>query len=901
MKLVIVESPAKAKTIGRFLGKGYKVAASFGHVRDLPSSAEEIPEEYKGKDWARMAVDVDRGFTPIYIVPPSSRKHIAELRKLMKDVDEVVLATDEDREGESISWHLLEVLKPKVPVKRIAFHEITQEAIKEALASPRDLNQELVKAQESRRVLDRLFGYSLSPVLWKKVRPKLSAGRVQSVAVRLVVEREEERRRFKKAEYFSIEAHLKGGEAQFDASLVSYDDKRIVEGKDFDPETGQLTHTGKKAAEVVWLDKAKAEQLSQALEKGLPWTVSLVEQKETRQRPYPPFMTSTLQQAASAILGFSPRKTMQVAQKLYEGVDFGGGEREGVITYMRTDSLTLSTKALAEAEKVIQSKYGEKYHDGFRFYSTKQKNAQEAHEAIRPTHLSRTPESFKGELNDDEMALYRIIWNRTIASQMTDAQLLKTRVEFDAMADGKKAVLRANGSVVVFPGYLRVADVSQKDNELPPVKEGQKVGKGEAIQLAGIDAESHETEPPARYTEASLIKRLEEEGIGRPSTYAPTISTIEARGYVERRGTALVPTYLAVAVIQLLRDHFPEYVDIGFTARMEDALDDIANGDQDSLVFLKEFYRGGGEKFGHGLEPQIAHELPKIEFPAIPLGNDPKTKAPIVVRIGRNAPYLQRGEGGDGNTAPVPAESTFEDLSVERALDLFEQRAKGDEPIGKHPETGEAIYVLLGPYGPYVQLGEVTEDKKKKPKRASLPKGMNPGQVDIPTALKLLSIPRDLGTHPDTGATIVATVGRFGPYIKCGDDSRSLKKDDDVYTVTRERALDLLAQPKAASRRGKKVLLTLKDPESGKTIEVCEGKWGPYITDGEKNAKAPKDVEPTAITFEQAKAALAEAPGKAGKSSGRRKAPAKSKAAPKAKADGAPKAPRRGRASAAAS
>ncbi len=897
---MIVESPAKAKTIGRFLGKGYKVAASFGHVRDLPSSAEEIPEEYKGKDWARMAVDVDRGFTPIYIVPPSSRKHIAELKKLLKDADEVILATDEDREGESISWHLLEVLQPKVPVKRIAFHEITHEAIQEALANPRELDQALVKAQESRRVLDRLFGYSLSPVLWKKVRPKLSAGRVQSVAVRLVVEREEERRRFRMAEYFSIEAHLKGGDAQFDASLVSYDDKRIVEGKDFDPETGLLSHSGKKAAEVLWLDKPKAEHLAQALERCLPWTVSLVEQKETRQRPYPPFMTSTLQQAASAILGFSPRKTMQVAQKLYEGVDFGGGEREGVITYMRTDSLTLSTKALAEAERVIKSKYGEKYHDGFRFYSTKQKNAQEAHEAIRPTHLSRTPDSFRGELSGDEMALYRIIWNRTIASQMTDAQLLKTRVEFDAIADGKKAVLRANGSVVVFPGYLRVADVSQKDNELPGVKEGQKVGKGEAIQLAGIEAESHETEPPARYTEASLIKRLEEEGIGRPSTYAPTISTIEARGYVERRGKALVPTFVAVAVIQLLRDHFPEYVDIGFTARMEDALDDIANGDQDSLAFLKEFYRGG-EKFGHGLEPQIAHELPKIEFPAILLGQDPKSKAPIVVRIGRNAPYLQRGEGGEGNTAPVPADMTFEDMNVDRALELFEQRAKGDEPIGKHPETGEAIYVLLGPYGPYVQLGEQPEEKKKKPKRASLPKGMKPGQVDLPTALKLLSIPRDLGTHPESGAAIVATVGRFGPYIKCGDDSRSLRKDDDVYTVTCERALELLAQPKAAGRGGKKVIHSLSDPETGKTIQVCEGKWGPYITDGEKNAKAPKDVEPTAITLEQAKAALAEAPNKPGKSGGRRKAAAKPKAPRKAKAAASPTAPKRGRASAPAS
>ena len=826
MKLVIVESPAKAKTIGRFLGKDYKVAASYGHIRDLPSSADEIPAEFKKEKWARMAVAVDRGFQPIYVVPASSKKNIAELKKLLKDADEVVLATDADREGESISWHLQEVRKPKVPVKRIAFHEITHEAIDEALSNPRDLNQELVRAQESRRVLDRLFGYSLSPVLWKKVRPKLSAGRVQSVAVRLIVEREEERRRFRKAQYYSIDAHLKGGDIEFDAKLVEFDGKRPVEGKDFDPTTGELQEGGK-SKDTVLLDESLAKQIADGIKGALPWRVSLVEQKDAKQRPYPPFMTSTLQQAASALLGFSPRKTMQIAQKLYEGVDLGSGEREGLITYMRTDSLTLSNKALAEAEQVIKSEFGDKYHDGFRFYTTKSKNAQEAHEAIRPTHLSRKPDSLRSELSNDEMALYRIIWNRTVASQMTDAQLLKTRVEFEAGVDGKKATLRATGSVVKFPGYLRVADSSQQDTQLPAVTEGQNVGPGESIVVSDVEPVSHETTPPARYTEATLIKRLEEEGIGRPSTYAPTVSTIENRGYVERRGKALVPSFLAVAVTKLLRDHFPEYVDIGFTAQMEDALDNISNGDQDPLAFLEGFYRGHG-KFGHGLEPQIATELPRIEFPAIPLGEDPESKAPIVVRIGRNAPYLQRGEGGEGNTAPVPMDATFEELNVEHALELLEQRAMVDEPIGKHPDTGEAIYVLLGPYGPYVQLGEVTEDEKKKPKRASLPKGMKPDEVDMPLALKLLSLPRDLGTHPDSGNKIVATVGRFGPYIKCGDDSRSVRGDDDIYEITRDRALELLAQPKAARRGGKQVIATLgKDRDTDAPIEVCDGRYGP--------------------------------------------------------------------------
>ena len=895
MKLVIVESPAKAKTIGRFLGKDYIVAASYGHVRDLPGSAEEIPEEFKSKPWARMAVDVENDFKPIYVISEDSKKHIAELKKLLKKADEIVLATDEDREGESISWHLLEILKPKVPVKRIAFHEITQEAIDEALANPRDVNLELVRAQESRRVLDRLFGYSLSPVLWKKVRPKLSAGRVQSVAVRLVVEREEERKAFRVAEYWSVDAHLVKDDIEFAVSVIEIDGKRPATGKDFDPDSGDLLPEARDRGDVIHLNEDDAAKCAAALKTSFPWTVRSVDQKEARQRPQPPFMTSTLQQAASSLLNFSPRKTMQVAQRLYEGTDLGGGEREGLISYMRTDSLTLSARALEETAMVIRARFGPKFYEEARHYATKSKNAQEAHEAIRPTRLSYAPDGLRAYLDQDELALYTLIWNRTVASQMPDAQLLRTSVDIEVTADGRHVVMRANGSVVVFQGYLKVADVAQKDTQLPPLAEGEKVESADTLtqtsvdgdhvlRLVDIDAEDHFTQPPARFTEASLVRRLEEQGIGRPSTYAPTISTIQARGYVDHKGKALFPTFLGIAVVSLLRDHFPEYIDFGFTARMEDVLDDISNGEQDALDFLKGFYRGGGD-FGHGLEPQIEREMERIEFPALALGKDPETGADLVVRLGKSAPYVQRGEGGEGNTAPIPQDIGYEELTQEKALELIEARAKGNEPIGQHPESGESIYALVGPYGPYVQLGEITEENKK-PKRASLPRGSDPGEVDVATAVRLLSLPRELGKHPDTGEPVIATTGRYGSYIKCDTETRSLPAEDDVYAIGFERALKLLAEPKRSRRTSKKVLKTLgTDAETEKAIEVCEGRYGPYVTDGDVNRSLPKDMEPQTITLEQAIELLAKAPKKKKKSKAKpKKKKAKSKAKPKAQA-----------------
>jgi len=574
---------------------------------------------------------------------------------------------------------------------------------------------------------------------------------------------------------------------------------------------------------------------------------------------------------------------MQVAQKLYEGVDLGGGEREGLITYMRTDSVTLSDEALNQAARVIKREFGDAYHRR-RQFSTKSKLAQEAHEGIRPTDLSRKPESVANLLSNEELKLYRLVWNRTLASQMADAKLLKTTVDFETAVDGKRVVLRSNGSVVTFPGFLKVADSAQQDTQLPPIKEGEEVGPDRAIGLAKLEALKHETRPRARYTEASLIQRLEEEGIGRPSTYAPTLSTIQARGYVDVQGKALVPTYLAVATTTMLKEHFAEYVDLKFTARMEDALDDIANGDQDSVEFLTEFYKGHG-KFGRGLEPHIESELPKIEFPTIPLGDDPETGEALVVRIGKVAPYIQRGEGGPENNVSVPVDVTYEELDAEKASQLLREKAKGNEPLGVDPETQEKIYAMVGPYGPYVQLGERTEENKK-PKRASLPKGTNLSEVTLALALKLLTLPRELGDHPDDGKKVTTAIGRFGPYVKWEKEFRSLEGSDDPYTITFERAMELLRQPKKTRRSTKKVLVTLgKDPSTETDVEICEGRYGPYVTNGEANRSVPKEKDPMKLTMEEALALLALAPKKKKKKAAakKKKAGARKKKTSKAK------------------
>ena len=854
MKLIIVESPAKARTIEKFLGPEYKVAASYGHVRDLPSSAAEIPPEFREKKWARLGVDTDSGFIPIYVVSSASKKHVAELKKLLAKADELLLATDEDREGEAISWHLQELLKPKIPVRRITFHEITKDAIKEALANPRDLNVQLVRAQESRRILDRLYGYSLSPVLWKKIRTKLSAGRVQSVAVRLIVEREEDRQAFHIATYWGVEAQLQAGDLSFKAKLVAIDGKKLAGGKDFDSNTGHLKNPDK----VRLLESEEAQRIAASVP-GLPWQVSRIERKETKQRPSPPFITSTLQQTASSKLNMSPKQAMLVAQHLYEGIDLGNGTRDGLITYMRTDSLTLSEKALADAAAFIENKFGAEYTPGPRRYKTKAKSAQEAHEAIRPTDINRTPETMARALKKEELALYRLIWNRTVASQMADARLDKTTVDFRIDIDGEEHVFRAQGSIIRFPGYLMVYGGGQEDTLLPELSEGQTFGPGDhdsrsssPVAVATVSEQRHETTPPARYSEASLVKKLEEEGIGRPSTYAPVISTIQQRGYVTKKAGALLPTYIGMAVVHLLRRHFTQYVDLQFTAKMEEDLDAIAAGEIDWVDFLSHFYKGNGDN-GEGLLERIATELPEIEFPAIPLGNDPGSGARITVRIGKNYVYVQIGTGEDPQRAALPVDLLIDELTPDKAMELISARVKGKEPLGQHPESGQNVYVLIGPYGPYVQLGEVTENKK--PKRVGLPRGKPPESVTLEDALQLLSLPRLLGTDPETGKKVTASIGRFGPFVESDRVFAKLDNEDQLFTVTLEEAL-----PRIRTKAKKTILKDLGEhPESGQQLRVVRGRYGPYVTDGKVNAALGKGADPSAVTLDEAVAMIANA------------------------------------------
>ncbi len=860
MKLIIVESPAKARTITRFLGKDYTVTSSYGHIRDLPGSASEVPAKYKKESWSRLGVNPDDNYSPIYVVSKDSKKQVTELKSLLKEADEVLLATDEDREGEAISWHLLEVLKPKVPVKRISFHEITKSAIEEALDAPRDIDMQLVRAQEGRRILDRLYGYSLSPVLWRKVKSKLSAGRVQSVAVRLVVEKEEERQAFHTATYCDIEAKLAKEDLQFTAKLTSVDGKRLAGGKDFDPDTGYL----KKSGERLHLNKDQAHKMALAALEEQPWHVSDVTFKESTQRPAPPYTTSTLQQAASGKLRMSPQRVMRIAQRLYEGVSLEGGRREGLITYMRTDSLTLSEKALAEAETMIARDFGADYTNGPRRYKTKTKAAQEAHEAIRPTLFERTPDSVAPFLDSEELNLYRLIWNRTVASQMTNAKLDKTTVEFSARAGGRDLLFRTNGSVVRFPGFLRVQGSADKDSLLPDFQKGMTLGKSpgneagtSGVTIQSVDPLTHETQPPARYSEATLIKKLEEEGIGRPSTFASVIATIQSRDYVVKKNGALLPTYVGIAVTHLLREHFNQYVDLKFTARMEEDLDRIALGEVDWITFLDSFYRGDG-KDHPGLEQRIENELPKIDFPRIIVGDDLETGGRIVLRIGRNYVYVEV-EGDTERRATLPVDLLIDELSPQKVLDLIKAVDKSREPIGQDPETGKDIYSKTGPFGPYLQLGEMEDDKK--PKRISLGKATDPSSIDLEYALRLLSLPRDVGVDPVSGKTVHAGLGRFGPYVELARVFVSVKDVDQLFTVTLDEALELI------KNKNKKVVLHEigTHPETGEPLAVYKGRYGPYVSSGKINATIGRDREPADVTVQMALELLAAAAERKGK------------------------------------
>ena len=904
--LVIVESPAKARTLSRFLGNKYRVEASYGHIRDLPESAAEVPAEIKGKSWGRLGVDTDGDFTPYYVVPADKKKNVTALKAAMKDASELILATDPDREGESISWHLKELLKPKVKVRRIVFHEITEEAVNAALAEAHDVDENLVRAQESRRILDRLYGYTLSPVLWKKVQTGLSAGRVQSVAVRLIVEREEERLAFRTASYWDLEAKLRKGATEFPATLAKVGGQRVATGKDFDSK-GTLTSNT-----VKLLGEQDAQSLRETLMRRLPWTVTSVEEKPFTKRPSPPFTTSTLQQEANRKLGFSSERTMQIAQRLFQGMDLGGGDLEGLISYHRTDSTTLSTKALAEAAEAVKQLYGGDFHQQ-RQYQTKVRNAQEAHEAIRPTHFHRTPQSLERILESDELKIYELIWKRAVASQMADARMMRTTVEISGeTTDGAPATFTASGNAIEFPGYLRAyvegsddptAALDEQETLLPKLAVGEQVWSPDKLDqdliLLNLDAKGHQTSPPARYTEASLVKRLEEEGIGRPSTYAPTVATIQRRGYISRQGKALVPSFTAFAVTRLLRNHFGDYVDISFTAEMEEILDQISNGEKDWLEFLAEFYRGDKKKKHRGLEHLVEDKADEIEYPIIELGKDPESNLPVRVRIGRYGPFLQLGSQNDGGPrASLPDDLAPADLTLEKAVQLLKAKAQGPKALGTDPATGQQVYVMHGRFGAYVQLGETPEDRDaEKPRRASLGRDYTEETITLDAALRLLSLPRELGKGED-GEPILANLGRFGPYVKHGSEFRSLEESDDVYTISFERAKELLAQPKKSMRRARQAPKELKNlgkhPESGAEVKILDGRYGPYVTDGETNASVPKGTQVEAVTMQSAMELLAARAGMGGKKSKRPKA--KAAKAPAKRAAGKSKKPAAARA-----
>jgi DNA topoisomerase-1 len=838
--LVIVESPTKAKTIRNYLPKDYQVEASMGHIRDLPSSSEEIPAEYKQYEWSRLGVNVDNNFEPIYIIPKGKNKTVQQLKKALQSADELILATDEDREGESISWHLLQLLKPKVPIKRMVFHEITQDAIKKALSNCRDIDENLVHAQETRRILDRLVGYTLSPLLWKKIARGLSAGRVQSVSVRLLVQRERERLAFVQAEYWDLKALLNHQKTDFEAKLVTLEGEKLATGNDFNPDTGKL----KRGKKVIILNETEAKAL-QARLKDKPWQVVDTEEKATTRHPYPPFTTSTLQQEANRKLGLGAKDTMRIAQSLYEN---------GYITYMRTDSVHLSAQAIAAARSCIEQMYGKEYLSPKpRQYKTKAKGAQEAHEAIRPAgSIFRVPK--ETGLKDREFALYDLIWKRTVACQMADAQLTQITVNI-AVED---AVFRSSGKRIDFPGFFR-AYVEGSDDPKAALDDQEVIlphlQKGDRPDCKQLDVLSHQTQPPARYTEASLVKKLESEGVGRPSTYATIISTIVDRDYAQIRHKALLPTFKAFAVTSLLEKNFEDLVDTKFTSKMEQSLDDIASGQQDWLPYLKEFYLGD-----QGLQNQVKVRETEIDpqtAKAIALDNLDYT-----VKIGRFGAYLESEYDGDTVKTSLPEDLTPADLDNEKVTVLLKQKVEGPQILGHDPETGLPIYLLVGSYGPYVQLGDEPIGRAKKPKTASFPKDINVEDITLELALAYLTLPRTLGEHPETGKPIKASLGRFGPYIvhdqgKDGQDYRSLKvkEGDDVLTITLERALKLLSQPKATKGR-KSTKTPLKElglhPDDQQPINIYQGPYGVYFQHNKTNIKLPESETVESMNLDKA-------------------------------------------------
>jgi DNA topoisomerase-1 len=914
-RLVIVESPTKARKLAGYLGSNYIVESSRGHIRDLPRAAADVPAKYKSQPWARLGVNVDEDFEPLYIISPDKKSTVTELKGLLKDVDELYLATDGDREGEAIAWHLLETLKPRIPIKRMVFHEITEQAILEAAENPRDLDIDLVDAQETRRILDRLYGYEVSPVLWKKVAPKLSAGRVQSVATRIIVQRERDRMAFRSAAYWDVVAELdasvsdpKAQPPTFNARLTNVDGQRVATGRDFDS-LGTL----RKPEEVVVLDESSAGSLASGL-RGSQLTVGSVEEKPYTRRPYPPFMTSTLQQEAGRKLRFSAERTMSIAQRLYEN---------GYITYMRTDSTTLSQSAINAARTQARQLYGEEYvYPSARQYTRKVKNAQEAHEAIRPAgETFATPDAVRRELDGDDFRLYELIWQRTVASQMADARGTTLSLRINGESDGRQVVFSASGRTITFAGFLKAyvetvdelagGEADDAESRLPQLTQGQRVDATE------LTPDGHSTNPPARYTEASLIKALEELGIGRPSTYSSIIKTIQDRGYVVKKGSALVPSWVAFAVTGLLEQHFGRLVDYGFTAAMEDELDAIASGTERRTNWLNNFYFGGD----HGVADSVARSggLKKLvgvnlegidarEVNSIKLFDDAEGRA-VNVRVGKNGPYLERMVvGDDGEPTPQRANLhdslTPDELTLDVAEELFSTPQEG-RTLGVDPETGHEIVAKDGRYGPYVTevlpkpddddgaAGQPAKKGKKptgpKPRTGSLLRSMDLQTVTLEDALKLLSLPRVVGVDPDSKEEITAQNGRYGPYLKRGTDSRSLATEDQMFDVTLEEALKLYAEPKRRGRQGAAAppLRELgTDPASGKPMVIKDGRFGPYVTDGETNASLRKGDDVLSITDARASELLADrrarGPVKRTAKKTAKKAPAKKTAAKKA-------------------
>jgi DNA topoisomerase-1 len=914
-RLVIVESPTKARKLAGYLGANYIVESSRGHIRDLPRAAADVPAKYKSQPWARLGVNVDEDFEPLYIISPDKKSTVSELKGLLKDVDELYLATDGDREGEAIAWHLLETLKPRIPVKRMVFHEITEPAILEAAENPRDLDNDLVDAQETRRILDRLYGYEVSPVLWKKVAPKLSAGRVQSVATRIIVQRERDRMAFRSAAYWDVVAELDASVSDpraqpptFTARLTNVDGLRVAAGRDFDS-LGAV----RKPAEVVVLDESTAGALATGLH-GAQLSVGSVEEKPYTRRPYPPFMTSTLQQEGGRKLRFSAERTMSIAQRLYEN---------GYITYMRTDSTTLSQSAIDAARTQARQLYGEEYvYPSARQYTRKVKNAQEAHEAIRPAgETFATPDAVRRELDGDEFRLYELIWQRTVASQMADARGTTLSLRINGESDGRQVTFSASGRTLTFAGFLKAyvetvddqvgGEADDAESRLPQLTQGQRVDATE------LTPDGHSTNPPARYTEASLIKALEELGIGRPSTYSSIIKTIQDRGYVHKKGSALVPSWVAFAVTGLLEQHFGRLVDYDFTAAMEDELDAIASGQERRTNWLNNFYFGGD----HGVPDSVARSggLKKLvgvnlegidarEVNSIKLFDDAEGRT-VVVRVGKNGPYLERMVAGDDGE-PTPQRANLHDsltpdeLTLDVAEELFATPQEG-RTLGIDPDSGHEIVAKDGRYGPYVTevlpkpddddgaAGQPAKKGKKptgpKPRTGSLLRTMDLQTVTLEDALKLLSLPRVVGIDPQSSEEITAQNGRYGPYLKRGNDSRSLATEDQMFDITLEDALKLYAEPKRRGRQGAAAppLRELgNDPASGNPMVIKDGRFGPYVTDGETNASLRKGDDVLSITDERASELLADrrarGPVKRTAKKTARKAPAKKTGAKKA-------------------